>query len=172
MDSDRKPNRLQKWDYSSCGYYFITICSHDRSNIFGEMAEGKIVLNGLGLLAEKCWRCIPDHFDGVELEEFVVMPNHVHGILKIKWRGRIGRGRIYASRTRDETGEKYDRSKMLLPRIIQNFKAGVSKESGKGRIWQRSYFDEVIRTEESLQKIQWYIRNNPKLWYRDRNNKG
>lgn len=172
MDLDRRPNRLKEWDYSSRGYYFVTMCSHDRSRMFGEIVEGEMVLNDLGVLVKNCWGQIPSHFEGVEIDEFSIMPNHVHGIIKINCMGCIcanndlRRGRIYATRT------KIDRSKMLISKVVQNFKAEVSRKSEKKSVWQRSFYDEVIRNEGVLSKIRWYIRSNPKLWYRDRNNMG
>jgi putative transposase len=77
----RKPNRLRKYDYSSSGWYFITICTQNRECLFGNIIENKMILNRCGLLIKKYWLEIPKHFINVELNEFQIMPNHIHGII-------------------------------------------------------------------------------------------
>lgn len=74
-------SRLKKWDYSAPGHYFITICTKDRKCLFGNVTRGKMILSEMGKIAEQYWREIPDHFNHVKLDEFVVMPNHIHGII-------------------------------------------------------------------------------------------
>jgi REP element-mobilizing transposase RayT len=80
---ESKPMRWKKWDYSNGGYYFVTLCTKDREEFFGEIRNGIMGLNELGITANQCWLDIPRHFDGVELDEYVVMPNHVHGVIGI-----------------------------------------------------------------------------------------
>ena len=80
---NRKPNRLKHYDYSENGYYFVTICTYNRECFFGEIVEGEMVKNEIGELANKFWLDIPVHFRGVELDEYVIMPNHIHGIILI-----------------------------------------------------------------------------------------
>jgi len=79
-----KSTRLKDWDYSSPGHYFVTICAKDRINYFGRVIGGIVELSDIGRIAEECWKNIPVHFPYVELDEFVIMPNHVHGIIVIK----------------------------------------------------------------------------------------
>ncbi len=85
----RRSTRLKGYDYTSAGAYFITICTHQRECLFGEIVQGEMQLNDFGQIAMDCWQTIPDHFsDRVRLDEFVIMPNHVHGILVIPDNGR------------------------------------------------------------------------------------
>lgn len=80
---DRRSIRLERYDYSSAGAYFVTICTQNRECLFGEVVDGAMQLNDAGKVAEQCWQEIPSHFPHAELDEFVIMPNHVHGILVI-----------------------------------------------------------------------------------------
>jgi REP element-mobilizing transposase RayT len=81
MNKERKNIRLSYWDYSSSGEYFITICCKERNSFFGEIKENEMILSEIGLISSKYWLEIPEHFPHVKLDEFVVMPNHIHGIL-------------------------------------------------------------------------------------------
>jgi len=164
---ERKKNRLGDFNYSDEEFYFVTICTKNRENVFGTIENGKIILNDFGKITENCWQKIPEHFENVEIDSFVIMPNHIHGIVKIgdPFNPVFRRGRISASPTTDRT-------KMLLPKIIQQFKSTVTRKiniipSNFLFQWQRSYHDHVIRNEESLEKIQEYIRINPEQWSED-----
>jgi len=162
----RISNRLLKFDYSSPNYYFLTTCTEGKRNFFGEVVNGKMQLNGLGLIAEKFWKDIPNHYKGVSLDVFIVMPNHVHGIVIIE-PVEADTGRQYQM----EAGSLRYGS---LPKIIGAFKSITSKaihEAGLNDFsWQKSFYDHVIRKEESLDKIREYILNNPLKWELDRNN--
>ena len=81
---NRKPNRLQHYDYSQAGYYLITICTQDKVNCFGEIERARMQLNEIGQIVTDCWRAIPEHFHNAGLDEFVVIPNHIHGVIVIK----------------------------------------------------------------------------------------
>lgn len=177
----RKPNRYAGHDYSQPGFYFITICMDGMKEYFGKVENGEVKLNQLGKIAENCWSEIPKHFQNIDLEKFIVMPNHIHGIINIV-------GDAY-TRPEDEVGVAYmqpektkaaymrplrlDKSKMLLSKIIQGYKAAVTRES-KRRFsvpfrWQRSFYDRVIRSQDSFNKIRQYIERNPKFWDEDKN---
>ncbi len=80
---NRKPNRLQNYDYSRAGYYLVTICTQDRVNSLGEIEKARMKLSDIGQIVADCWRAIPEHFHNTALDEFVVMPNHIHGIVII-----------------------------------------------------------------------------------------
>ncbi|MFH0929819.1 MAG: transposase [Candidatus Moraniibacteriota bacterium] len=166
----RKPNRYSGHDYSLPGFYFVTICTDEMKEYFGKVEKGEIKLNQLGKITENYWSEIPKHFQEIELEEFIVMPNHIHGIINI----------VADAYTRpDGTEAAYmrplqsDRSKMLLSKIIQGYKAAVSREAKRkfniSFRWQRSFYDRVIRTQDSLNKIRQYIERNPKFWDEDKN---
>ena len=169
----RKATRLGEHDYSRQGYYFVTVCARSRRSAFGEIEGGKMCLNALGALTEERWREIPGHFPDAGLDEFIVMPNHIHGIVIIGEANCSGRGaymRPLQSERRDA-----DRSKMRLSRIMQGFKASVTRTSRKrwndrAFGWQRSFYDHIIRSDAELNRVREYIRNNPLKWAFDRYN--
>lgn len=154
----RKATRLKDYDYSSCGFYFVTICTKDAEEWFGKIEGGEIILSSFGCLAEKCCIEIPVHFKHVKLDEFIVMPNHVHGILNIV-------GNAYMR-------SLPNRSKMLLSTIVQQYKSSVTRKirysCNHSRFqWQKSFYDHIIRTERSFNKIREYIKYNPLKWESD-----
>ena len=154
----RKKNRLKNYDYSRSGSYFVTICSKDMLYYFGGIKNGKVILNQFGGIAQNCWLNIENHFSRSILDEFIIMPNHVHGIIGIKGEAR------YSFRS-----DRFDRSKMELSKIIQGFKAAVSRNIHKNFpdvnfAWHRSFYDHIIRNDRELFLIRQYIRNNPKQW--------
>lgn len=168
----RKPNRLKDFDYSSCGCYFITICTHNRIHHFGEIMSGTMKLNEFGEIAAENWNSIPLHFDNVLLDEFIVMPNHIHGII-----GIIDnlKGNPQVTNINPQIGKKLDRSKMLVSRIVQQYKASVTRDiHNLNKIefkWQRSFYDHIIRNERSYENIQSYIYCNPLKWEIDVENR-
>ena len=160
---NRKPNRLQHYDYSQAGYYLITICTQDKVNCFGEIEQARIQLNEIGQIATDCWRAIPEHFHNTALDEFVLMPNHIHGIVII-----VGNADLRSPPQRC-TQQHTDRSKMYLSRIIHGFKSSVTrmvrKRWGNHSFgWQKSFYDHVIRNDEDLHRVRGYIQNNPLNW--------
>jgi len=157
---ERKSNRLRNYDYSESGYYFITIRTNNREECFGRVEGDEMHLNEFGEIARNFWAGIMIHFKCVGIDEFSVMPNHVHGILII-----------------EEVGNAYmrslqDRTKMLLSKIIQQYKASVTRKINSLQHdfhfgWQKSFYDHIIRNEESLNNIRHYIRHNPLKWESD-----
>ena len=113
----RKRNRLQTYDYSRAGYYFVTICTHNRVNHFGEIDNDQMKLSNIGQIATDCWQDIPEHFENTALDEFVVMPNHIHGIIIL-----VGDADL-----RPLNQQTTDRSGMCLSKIIHGFKSSVSR---------------------------------------------
>ncbi len=181
-DRDRKLPRLKDFDYANDGAYFITICTANRENIFGEIQNNKMVLNESGRVAEKCWREIPDHFPNAKLDEFVVMPNHVHGLIWIensnKIIKRVGNADLRSLQipcSPQTQSQKIDRTKMAIPKIIHGFKSSVTRiirqqNSATHSVWQKSFHDHVIRDDDELNRIRDYIWQNPKNWEKDENN--
>lgn len=187
-----KSARLENYDYSQNGMYFVTICTKDREEFFGEIVNGKMILNEVGKIAQKCWQEIPKHFPFVKLDRFVVMPNHVHGIVEINWNivgestetqdiPRVEMQNIrkvetqnFASLQADgQYKNKFCPQSRNLASIIRGFKVGVKKYMTINEIyfaWQPRFYDHIIRNDESLEKIREYIIENPKMWTRDRNN--
>jgi len=171
----RKPNRYKKWDYHDAGWYFVTLCTKGMVNWFGEIVCGQMVLNEFGQLVNKCFKNIPNRFNHVEHDEFVVMPNHVHGIIVIRNRNIkqiVGTGLVPV---RQNTNRTTTRVVPTLGNLIGSFKSITTVEyikqvrknkyqSFEKSIWQRSYYDHIIRSEYSLFMIQQYIRNNPRQW--------
>jgi len=155
----RRSLRWRGHDYSSPGAYFVTICAS--SHLFGRVRTGEMLLSRFGEIARQCWVSIPNHFLHVRIDAFVVMPDHVHGILLLGARyprtdaiGRIAPGSLGA--------------------VIRSFKSAVASQinalrgAGVGRIWQRNYFDQVVRNGDHLNRVRRYIRDNPASWERNR----
>ncbi|MEA3349502.1 MAG: transposase [Chloroflexota bacterium] len=153
--------RLATWDYGSNAAYFVTICIADRSRDFGQVVNGEMILTPLGQSATDCWNAIPDHFPFVVLDEFVIMPNHVHGIIIIdKPDGGGGDG-----------PNKFGPQSKNLASIVRGYKIGVTKFARKHAIpfkWQPRYHDHIVRDAGEHERIQKYIRENPQKWDEDR----
>lgn len=173
--------RLRNWDYSSKGAYFITICTQNRAHLFGEIIECEMQLNEIGQLAEKFWMEIPAHFPFVELGNFVVMPNHFHGILIINEtiRPPLETPKLGVSTPPTphptpikKNGGKNEKWKPnSIGSIINQFKRIVTINARKIHAdfaWQSRFHDHVIRDNASFQRIQTYIVNNPLNWNKDK----
>ena len=161
----RRSIRLKGYDYSSEGAYYVTIVTYQRDCLFGEIMNKEMILNEFGKIADECWRGIPEHFTFVELGAYVVMPNHVHGIIIIR------RGTIYRAPTVEQFQKPVAGS---IPTIIRTYKAAVTRRIGREHnatgIWQRNYYEHIIRNEKDLQNKSDYINANPSLWDEDDNN--
>jgi REP element-mobilizing transposase RayT len=182
---ERKRNRLRDFDYSQNGYYFVTICTKDRLNLLGEIGNGRSILNEYGSVVESSWLQIPNHYKNTELEEFVIMPNHIHGIIIIVGNAEMrsvlnpkphtaGNAEMRFAQNCTHL-KRQDRSKMYLSKVIHSFKSSVTRKIRKDYQdyiwgWQKSFYDHVIRNDESLRKIRQYIINNPLNWHLDENN--
>lgn len=158
--------RLKGWDYGSNGLYFITICTTNREHYFGSIVETQDLasLNAteIGKVAIENWRAIPRHFPFMELDEFVVMPNHVHGILLIN-----------KPEKEDWVNNQFGVQSQNIPSVIRGYKASVKKHATLNNIdfsWQSRYYDRIIRTEGELRNVRNYIDRNPRKWEEDRNN--
>jgi REP element-mobilizing transposase RayT len=163
----RKHVRLPNFDYSQPGVYFVTSCSSGRRCIFGDVVDGQVQLSGLGALVRDRWLQIPLHHPGVETDAFVVMPNHIHGVLRIvEPSGTDGIARPRA-------GGPTPRS---IGTIVGSFKAGVTRRHRRSGgpasspIWQRGYHDHVIRIDHALDRVRQYIAANPANWPTDPDN--
>jgi len=158
---NRKIIRLTGYNYSQAGYYFITICTSGRRFLFGTVKNDEMMLNELGTIVSSNISDIPNHIDGVNIDKFVVMPNHMHLILVVL------SDAMYGVPTESDTTNA-DKSKQLVPRAIQQFKASVSREAKTADIWQKKYHDHIIRNEEDYLNIWRYIDENPIKWKEDR----
>jgi len=174
-----KSARLEGYDYSAIGGYFVTICTRDRECWFGEIVGGKMQLSVIGEMARQCWQEIPNHFDNTDLDEFVLMPNHVHGIILII-RDVDGRDVACNVSTDSDSDSKNMAMSIISPKpgslatIIRSYKSAVTRWCGKNNCpqfaWQPRFYDHIIRNEKSLIAIRQYIYNNPAKWEIDREN--
>ena len=228
---ERKKNRLTGFDYSSPGYYFVTICTENRVKCFGEVKDGVMVLNDIGKIVENFLKQIPFHYDGVVLDEFVVMPNHIHMVIEIENSdagvrgtdgvtiGTDGGANVGTEHCSVPTPAVMVPAVMvpavmvpavmvpavmvpavmvpavmtpttvvpasitppttptfgLLSKIIKSFKEACTKNiknkfGAQKFVWQRSFYDCIIRNENAYTRIKYYIQDNPAKWDRDRNN--
>lgn len=166
----RRSIRLGTYDYSECALYFLTICSHKRRCVLGEIINGQAMLSSVGESVRELWLRIPHRFENVDLDQFVVMPNHVHGIVNIVSGIENNVGAIH------ELPLHIERRRMLVPKIVGYFKMNSAKRVNCLRstpglhLWQRNYYERVIRNENELYRIREYIQNNPLNWELDREN--
>lgn len=167
MIHNRRSIRLKGYDYSMEGLYFITICVKNRATLFGRVINGELELNDIGRKAEECWLEIPRHFPNILLRPFVIMPNHVHGILEIS--------KSSAEDTENHACEKVAGNHMPLRThsrtigsVVRGFKIGLTKwvrqNTDVQTVWHRNYYEHIIRDERSYHAITAYIFNNPKNW--------
>ena len=185
MNSDRSFHhrrnlRLPEFDYSQPGAYFVTIVTQNRKPFFGSITNGEMILNELGRTIADLWVAIPVHFPNVEPGEFVVMPNHIHGIIVITFgvghdneEGTLQEtivGATHASTIPKNTNGPKSGS---ISAIIGSFKSAATKlfhaipEHSRERLWQRNYYEHVIRNERDYQAISDYILANPINWEKD-----
>ena len=172
----RKRIHLKDFDYTLPSDYFVTICSHKKQSLFGWVENAEMQLSELGKIVETFWNEIPDHFPSVLLGAFVVMPNHIHGIVHIH--EASGSGTIYRATMEDEhtNYEAFQKPvKGSVSTIVRTFKAAVTRAAGLQQstlpIWQRNYYEHIIRNEKEFQEIESYILNNPLNWLKDEENK-
>lgn len=165
----RKSIRLKDYDYSKNGYYFITICSKNREYLFGEIRRGTIfcALNQGGKIADQCWKEIAIHYENVIIDEFIIMPNHIHGIIIIN-----------NERVQDIEPPRRNQFQHIIPgsigSIIRGFKIGVTKwfrnNTDIHQIWQKGFYEHIIRNDDELNNIRKYIQDNPHKWEEEKNN--
>ncbi len=159
----RRSIRLRGHDYSQPGLYFVTICTQDRECLFGEIRNGKMLLNEAGAAVLQTWNALPERFAPVETDSFVVMPNHVHGVIGLYPVRQAKRGAA-------------SRSPITLGRIIRAFKSLSAMAASRllhraGRpLWQRNYYEHIIRRGRDLDDLREYIRQNPVRWEEDQEN--
>ena len=158
----RRALRLRTYDYSQAGAYFVTLCVEDRRCLFGTITDGTLELNPTGRWIASTWEGLGYRFPAVEMDAFVVMPNHLHGIVV------LGEQPVSAESRTD------------LPEIMRRFKTYTAtqfrtrdttpRDLRRINLWQRGYHDRVIRNDRELNAIREYILNNPMQWHLDREN--
>ncbi len=170
----RRSIRLRGYDYSQSGAYFVTICTKDRECMFGDIVDGEMRLNDTGQIVHDVWNKIPEHFTHADIDEFVVMPNHFHGIIVI-----VGAQFIAPF---DYNAINQNRKQGVINRaptvgeIVRAFKARCVHainhfcNTPGHPVWQRNYYEHIIRSENEIDRIRQYIINNPAKWAEDENN--
>lgn len=187
----RRSIRLKGYDYSQQGAYFVTLCAHNRECLFGEIANGEMQSNEIGEIVVTCWMQLPNHFRNIELDSFVVMPNHIHGIVVIvhepaRYADVARRGEAFtdANGLSDASANVNASPLQNMPHgtrprslnaIVQNFKSITARHIHKipsyaeRIIWQRNYYEHIIRNDRDLERVRAYIENNPVNWQKDEN---
>jgi len=157
----RRSIRLKGYDYAKEGAYFITICVQGRKCLFGKIVENEMALTSAGEMVVKAWREISAKYNGVETDQFICMPNHIHGIIMLK--------------------PNEGQTNLRLFDVLQRFKSWTTTQYRKGvqnhnwprfdaRLWQRNYYEHIIRDEDELNQIREYISCNPVQWNSDEYN--
>lgn len=163
--------RLKEWDYSEEGWYFVTICVKNHACVFGKIKNGICELNEIGRMVQKFWEATPNHFVSTELDEFIIMPNHLHGIIVIN--KKVETQHCCVSTRKSNTF--YYLKPASLSVIIRSFKSICTREINKKFPdlhfqWQSRFYEHIIRSTESLEKIQKYIHFNAEKWEDDTEN--
>ena len=163
MTMDRKSIRKPGFDYSFPGYYFVTICTHDGKSFLGSISDGVIHPSEIGTVVHRVWNGLIDHYSSLELDSFVLMPNHVHGVVRLV--ESVGAGLRPAE------------SRVTLTEVVRALKSFSSRQVNERRLlpantilWQRTFYDRIIRTEKELNIVRLYIKTNPLLWRFDPEN--
>jgi len=176
----RRSIRLKGYDYTQPGAYFVTICTHGRLEMFGEVVQGEMRLNEYGQIAAARWRWLADQYPYVRLDAWVIMPNHMHGILMIVGDDAAGRGGSRPAPTgmRPAPTHPDTPKRKPLDQLIGAFKTVSAKHINQLRrspgahVWQRNYYEHIVRNDRALNAIRHYIQNNPLNWQLDRDNPG
>jgi putative transposase len=178
-DTGRRLLRLQGYDYSQAGGYFITLCTRDRAQLFGKITDSKMQLSPTGEIARHAWRSLPEWFPYVALDCYVIMPNHIHGVLLLLPEDSKTLA-VESSIERDSASVGRDYSMAGTPpkslgSVIQAYKSRVTRQCNQqcgenSPLWQRGYYDHVIRDELGLERIREYVTWNPAQWALDKEN--
>ena len=189
-----RPRRLREYDYSQDGAYSVTICTDWRKHLFGRVTVGRMELNAVGQAVEQAWQGLPEHYPHVELDVFVVMPDHVHGIvvfvggevvpgMGLDSVSKLGSATVGSrpeeaglkpARTQDEAPTKVRRHG--LSEVVRGFKTYSGRRVNGLRgtpgvaVWQRGYYEHVVRNEEDMNRIRQYFQENPLRWSLKREN--
>jgi len=163
----RRSIRLKDYDYSQAGAYFVTICIQGRECLLSEVVDTSIALSQYGAIVEQVWHHIPQRFSSVTLDAAVIMPNHFHGIIV------IAEDSCPVQQESHDAASKQNSKKPTLGQIVAYFKYQSTKlinavrDSTGVKFWQRNYYEHIIRSEASLDKLRTYIEQNPEKWQVD-----
>jgi putative transposase len=184
----RRSRRLRGYDYSQAGAYFITVCTCNRECLLGEIADGEMRLNDAGRMMQAVWDELPSHYAGIDTDAFIIMPNHIHAIVVIVGAAPCGRPDSDAGQARgqNDNGQAQGlaptrNTTLSLADVVHRFKTMTTKRYAdgvkqigwpafSGHLWQRNYYEHVIRDEGDLNRIRQYVMDNPARWAEDENN--
>jgi REP element-mobilizing transposase RayT len=177
LDSDMKVHyprsiRLKGYDYAQAGAYFVTICTHGQDCLLGEIVDEEMMLSSYGKVAKTCFEEIPLHFAHAELDAFVIMPNHLHGIIVLANTTEVAAQHAAPLRN----GVSLRPAPGSLSTIVRSFKSASTRRINELRamegthFWQRDYYEHVIRNDRDMDRIRGYITTNPLKWSLDREN--
>jgi putative transposase len=163
--------RADWWHYGWSGAYFITICTQNRKHFFGEIENGKMKLSNCGVLADVFWHQIKHHAQNISLGSFVVMPNHIHGILILN-NDTIETRHTFSNNEQTISQNRFqNQGKNTVSSIIGSYKSAVTKHANRLQIefgWQSLFYDHIIRNDTEYQRINDYIETNPENWDKDK----
>jgi putative transposase len=160
----RRSLRLREYDYSQSGAYFVTICTCNKDCLFGHVSAGEMMLNDAGRIVHTAWNELSIRFPGLELDAFTTMPNHIHGILVFVGAGLALPDKEGAASSAPTLGDVMRAFKSLSAIRVNR----MAKRTGS--LWQRNYYEHVIRNENDLDRLRRYIYDNPGQWAEDENN--
>ena len=176
----RKSIRLKEYDYSNPNWYYLTICTYDKRNILGKIINGKMNLNNCGKIVEEEWLKTKEIRQNIDLDYYIIMPNHLHGIIIIERRGELHSSQMNSKQKNNDgriqyapTNNKLKSPSQTVGAIVRGFKSSVTKrirefnQKEDEKVWQRNYYEHIIRNEKDLYRIRNYIQNNPLKWELD-----
>jgi putative transposase len=169
MEHARKSVRMKDFDYSQAGAYFVTICTQNKECLFGEIVKGEMVLNDAGRIVQTTWDELPTRYTNVTLDTYAIMPNHFHGII-------ILNPEPVGARSSRPNNDGRENRAPTLGKIIAYFKYQTTKQinmarnTGTQKLWQRNYYEHVIRNDSDLNQIREYISQNALKWELDEEN--
>jgi len=181
----RRSIRLKDFDYARAGAYFVTICVRNKECLLGEIIRGDMAMTTLGTIVQSIWDDLPHHYLNIDVDAFIIMPNHVHGIIILgeDITRSVGAGPRACPSDHRQQGQPRGAAptQMSLPDVVHRFKslttnryrkavAELVARSSPGRLWQRNYYEHVIRNENELNRIRQYVIDNPLKWELDREN--
>jgi REP element-mobilizing transposase RayT len=161
----RRSIRLKGYDYTQAGAYFVTICTQDRACLFGDVVDGQMRVNECGQVVADSWLWLSVRYLHVDLDEWVVMPNHLHGIIILTGPDDRGGSRTAPTENRKPLGRLIGAFKTISTKRLNGL-----RNAPRVPVWQRNYYEHIVRSEESLTRIRSYITDNPARWDEDREN--
>ncbi len=172
----RRSIRLKDYDYSSAGAYFVTICTFQRQCLFGQIVDGAMQLNEIGQIVAEEWLQSRMIRKEIDFDQWVIMPNHLHGIILIEPTNPVGANGCLPIRENHSHRMVPPMKKRSLSSFIAGYKSATTKRinalrnAAKTSVWQRNYYEHIICNDDSLQYIRQYIQNNPATWQEDQLN--